>query len=153
MICIHSSNAEKKVARPQNLWSELQAEINRNNIQLGTSVEEIMSTWTEQAGFPVVKVFIENGQATLQQERFLLRNMKSTPINVKWWIPITWTTQENMNFNQVNVAYWLKHEGETTINLSKSSGWVIFNVQSAGEYCLFKFIFYVLLILLPSSLF
>lgn len=152
MICIRSSNAEKKVARPRNLWSELQAEINRKNIQLGTSVEEIMSTWTEQAGFPVVNVFIENGQATLQQERFLLRNMKSTPINVKWWIPITWTTQENINFNQVNVRYWLKHERER-IKLNESSGWVIFNVQSAGEYCLFKFIFYVLLILLPISLF
>ncbi|XP_050580172.1 putative aminopeptidase-2 isoform X1 [Bombus affinis] len=129
-----NNNAEKKVARPQNLWSELQTEINRKNIQLGTSVEEIMSTWTEQAGFPVVKIFVENGQATLQQERFLLRNMKSTPINVKWWIPITWTTQENMNFNQVNVTYWLKPERETTIKLNKSSGWVIFNVQSAGFY-------------------
>lgn len=150
MICIRFSNAEKKVAKPQNLWSEFQAEINHKNLQLDTSVEEIMTTWTEQAGFPVVNVFIENGQAILQQERFLLRNMKSTPINVKWWIPITWTTQENMNFNQVNVTYWLKHERET-IKLNESSGWVIFNVQSAGEYRLFKFIFYVLLI--PISLF
>lgn len=91
-----------------------------------------MTTWTEQPGFPVVTVAIKNGVVTLQQQRFLLRNLKSTPTNLTWSIPITWTTQENPNFNRINVGHWLQNERDT-INISQSSGWVIFNVQSAGE--------------------
>ena len=126
------SNAEEKVARPINFWKELENECKRNNEQLCTLVGEIMATWTEQAGFPVVSVTIDNGKVFLEQQRFLLRNLKSTPINQTWWLPITWTTQRNPNFNQVNVS-WINGQRDSSINIDKSAGWVIFNVQSAGE--------------------
>lgn len=135
LIYILCSNKHAKVAKPENLWLALQNEVNRcQKPPYNVSVAPIMTTWTEQPGFPVVTVAIKNGVVTLQQQRFLLRNLKSTPTNLTWSIPITWTTQENPNFNRINVGHWLQNERDT-INISQSSGWVIFNVQSAGEYC------------------
>ncbi|CAL7935733.1 unnamed protein product [Xylocopa violacea] len=127
------NNTEKKVARPENLWTELQNEINRNGMKLGASVKAIMTTWTEQPGFPVLSVSIENNVATLKQERFLLRNLKSTPTNITWWLPLTWTTKANPDFDRINVEHWMSKERET-IDLGKPSGWVIFNIQSSGFY-------------------
>ncbi|KAF3426305.1 LOW QUALITY PROTEIN: hypothetical protein E2986_13349 [Frieseomelitta varia] len=128
-----ANNAEEKVARPINFWKELENECKRKNQQLCTQVGEIMATWTEQAGFPVVSVTIDNGKVLLEQQRFLLRNLKSTPTNLTWWLPITWTTQRNPNFNQLNVS-WINGQRNSSINIDKTPGWVIFNVQSAGFY-------------------
>lgn len=127
-------NKQAKVAKPENFWLALQREINRRQKPpYNVSVAPIMTTWTEQPGFPVVTVAINNGVVTLRQQRFLLRNLKSTPTNLTWYIPITWATQENPNFDRINVEYWLQDERDT-ININESSGWVIFNVQSAGFY-------------------
>lgn len=129
-ICYYSG---EKVARPSHLWSQLQNEINRRNKKLATSVAEIMTTWTEQAGFPVLSVSIEKGVANVTQERFLLRNLKSTSTKKTWWIPITFATKENPNFNTVNVVQWVSKERDT-VRIGNSSDWVIFNVQSSGKY-------------------
>ncbi|XP_076675141.1 uncharacterized protein LOC143372620 isoform X2 [Andrena cerasifolii] len=127
------NNRNNGVARPENLWQELQNEVNRRNQKLAAPVNEIMSTWTTQAGFPVVTVSIENGVATMKQKRFLLRNLKATPTNAKWWIPITWARKDNSSFDVANVGHWLSKE-QDSINLGTSPGWVIMNVQSAGFY-------------------
>ncbi|XP_076764228.1 putative aminopeptidase-2 [Xylocopa sonorina] len=127
------NNTVERVARPENLWIELQSEINRNGQKLGASVKDIMTTWTEQAGFPVLSVSIKNNLATLKQERFLLRNLKSTPTKLTWWIPLTWTTKANPDFDRLNVQHWMSKELDT-IDLGKPSGWVIFNIQSSGFY-------------------
>lgn len=123
---------ENSVARPENLWQELQDEANRHKQKLAAPVNEIMSTWTTQAGFPVVTVSIENGVATMTQKRFLLRNLKATPTNAKWWIPITWASKDDSNFDVVKVSHWMSKE-QDSINLGTSPGWVVLNVQSAGE--------------------
>ncbi|XP_076292003.1 uncharacterized protein LOC143214621 isoform X2 [Lasioglossum baleicum] len=127
------NNKEKKVAQPENLWIELQAEVNRQNKKLGAPVNQIMSTWTTKPGFPVLNISIENGIATVRQSRFLLRNLKSTPINSTWWIPITWASKSNPNFDNVTVSRWIS-EQQDTFKLGSEGEWVVLNVQSAGFY-------------------
>ncbi|XP_076637043.1 uncharacterized protein LOC143349583 [Colletes latitarsis] len=127
------NNKENKVARPENLWYEFQEEINRREIKLASSVNDIMTTWTEQPGYPVLHVSIKNGVATVQQKRFLLRNLKSTATNLTWWVPITWVSKDVPNFNDMKVKYWL-NKNENEVKLNTNSGWVIFNVQSTGFY-------------------
>ncbi|CAD1472151.1 unnamed protein product, partial [Heterotrigona itama] len=143
---IGCSNKEEKVARPINFWKELENEYKQKNETLSKHVEEIMATWTEQAGFPVLSVIIGNDKVTLKQERFLLRNLKSTPTNLTWWIPVTWTTRQNPNFHQLNV-HWINNQTDFINIDTKSTGWMIFNVQSAGEYRLHFFLFFNLQLL------
>ncbi|XP_043263410.1 putative aminopeptidase-2 [Colletes gigas] len=127
------NNKENKVARPENLWSEFQAEIDRRAIKLASSVNNVMTTWTEQPGYPVLHVSVKNGVATVQQKRFLLRNLKSTATNLTWWVPITWASKDEPNFNDMKVKHWL-NRNESEVKLNTNSGWVIFNVQSTGFY-------------------
>ena len=48
------------------LWEALDSVANGN-----VSVKDLMSTWTEQMGFPVINVQRRGETVTLQQERFL----------------------------------------------------------------------------------
>ncbi|XP_014606106.1 PREDICTED: uncharacterized protein LOC106787883 [Polistes canadensis] len=118
------------IVKPENLWSAFQ------NIA-GTSdiiIETIMNNWTKEPGFPVLSVTIEKGKATLEQKRFLLRNLKSTPVNTSWWIPITYTTKKQTNFVSTEVKHWMKNENEIIPVDASDSDWVIFNVQQTGFY-------------------
>lgn len=120
------------MARPENLWTEFQNELNQRNQHLVAPVNEIMTTWTAQAGYPVLLVDIKNGVATVRQERFLLRNLKRTPTNLTWWVPITVASKSNPNFNTVNVTNWI-NSAENTFKVANDREWIILNVQAAGE--------------------
>jgi aminopeptidase N len=57
----------------------------------GKPVAEIAAAWTQQPGFPVVKVARDaGGKITLTQERFTVHFAKAPPL--EWKIPLTYTT-------------------------------------------------------------
>src|SRR5438105_1322753 len=56
----------------------------------GKPVGEIAASWTEQPGFPIVKVTRDaSGKITLTQERFTVHFTKSPPL--EWKIPLTYS--------------------------------------------------------------
>ncbi|XP_015184597.1 PREDICTED: uncharacterized protein LOC107070683 [Polistes dominula] len=118
------------VVKPENLWLAFQNIVDSSNIV----IETIMNNWTKEPGFPVLSVTIEKGKATLQQKRFLLRNLKSTSVNKNWWIPITCTTKKQTNFESTEVKHWMKDEKETIPIDVSDPDWVVFNVQQTGFY-------------------
>jgi len=66
----------------------------------------------------------------------LLNSQKAD--NCKWFVGITYTTENNMNFDNVTPTVWLKpQEDQKIISLPADSGWIIFNLQSTGK-CLNK---------------
>ena len=97
-----------------------------------------MDSWTLKAGFPVVSVTINGHKVTLSQERFLLRNHKNETINQTWWVPITWTTQNENDFNNTVPKYWLKN-ASSKISIKRGDlDWVLFNIQQSGQYLRLK---------------
>ncbi|XP_046398919.1 aminopeptidase N isoform X2 [Ischnura elegans] len=143
-------------ATQNDLWDALTAQAHRDGaLERSVSVKEIMDTWTLQMGFPVVTVIrdYEKATAKLTQERFLLRK-KRTGKSVKrrnqsdaqdsekeydnylWWIPITFTSQDAMNFWSTHPQYWMKMERSITLTsgLPPAYHWVIFNIQETGFY-------------------
>lgn len=92
-----------------------------------------MDTWTTQVGYPVVSIDInDRGVLNVTQQRFLLRNLNETPTNVTWYVPLTWTTQTEQNFNTTFAKYWLSTKQETKDLEIDPKQWVIFNIQSSG---------------------
>jgi hypothetical protein len=96
----------------------------------------------------------------LLQERFLLRRKPengtltaaqtstTTPApgtegSNLWWVPITYTSLENPDFNNTRPSFWLKATPALTLpHLSASADhWVIFNIQETG--CLFVITFHL----------
>ncbi|GJQ73766.1 hypothetical protein Trydic_g18707 [Trypoxylus dichotomus] len=100
---------------------------------LPANLSDIMESWTEQAGYPVVTVSRNGTQLTLTQERFLLSSSASS--NFKYYIPITYTTAENVNFQNTTITKWLLPDDELIIELEEESvDWVIVNLLETGYY-------------------
>ncbi|RLU18422.1 hypothetical protein DMN91_008779 [Ooceraea biroi] len=54
------------------------------------------------------------------------------------WIPITFTTWEQLDFNNTTPHLWLPPRNSTEYNISvpltHKDGWIILNLQQTGEY-------------------
>jgi len=93
----------------------------------GKPVGEIAASWTEQPGFPVVKVKRgDNGSVSLSQERFTI-NFKNVP-PLQWKIPLTYSvaSQARANLLMTNKTAELKNiPTDRALKL---------NVTGAGNY-------------------
>ncbi|KAL6262287.1 hypothetical protein P5V15_007381 [Pogonomyrmex californicus] len=129
-------------AEQNDLWYALTKQAHQDKVlDPNVTVKEIMDTWTLQTGFPVVTVTrnYKNGSVSLTQERFLLRNSativtsESEPL---WWVPITYTSEKQLNFNNTQPMKWMKAERSIILNDLdvSSSQWILFNVQETGYY-------------------
>lgn len=130
-----------KTATQDDLWNELTMEAHSSDsLEKEMSVKEIMDTWTLQTGLPYILVTrnYENNKINVEQKRFLLLEVNSTA-NVEndekdplWWIPITYTTSTELNFNDTKPSHWMKATRSITIDDSvEDSSWIIFNTQVA----------------------
>ncbi|XP_066591366.1 uncharacterized protein [Prorops nasuta] len=126
------------VATPDDLWQSFQKIVDESNVKLDDPVKMIMETWTNQPGYPVIYVSTdETGLVTLQQKRFFIRNLNNMPSEMKWHVPLTWTTSkkdQQPNFKSVETKLWLKKDSETTNIKIDSNEWIIFNIQQSGFY-------------------
>lgn len=131
-------------AKQDDLWAAL-TETAHKNLALPKefSVKEIMDTWTLQVGYPIIKIErdYETNSAQLTQSRYLSDRKKSrADTNQCWWIPLTYTDSERLNFNVSHAQDWVScgKNKETEIkkieNLPDKTHWVIFNIQLAGLY-------------------
>ena len=67
----------------------------------------------------------------------LRRSKESTDTNdYKWWVPITYATRSNADFDATVPKIWMKpsEETKTISGLPQNNDWVIFNVQQTGYY-------------------
>ncbi|XP_021941452.1 aminopeptidase N [Zootermopsis nevadensis] len=142
-------NSRKFGSSTQNdLWEALTSQAHVDKVlDSSMSVKEIMDTWTLQTGFPVVIITRDynTGTVHLKQERFLLRHKTENSTTASppegegstlWWIPITFTSVDNPDFNKTQPLFWMK--ATPTLTLPPLSAapdqWVIFNVQETGFY-------------------
>nr|XP_053644189.1 aminopeptidase N-like [Cherax quadricarinatus] len=129
-----------KSAEQDDLWHYLTEAAHEDAaLPSGMTVKKVMDTWTLQMGYPVIKVVrsSDGTSATLTQERFLLvKNENSSDTHdYKWWVPLTYTSQDNTNFNNTQTQVWMKDsEAKITVSLPRKDQWVIFNVQETGYY-------------------
>lgn len=71
------------------------------------------------------------------QSRFLLDSGNGNETREEkslWWVPITYTTDVEKDFNTTKPKLWLKAEPSTTVeNLPKGErSWLLLNVQQTG---------------------
>ncbi|XP_018561218.1 glutamyl aminopeptidase-like isoform X2 [Anoplophora glabripennis] len=89
-------------------------------------LDKIMYNWIYKAGFPLVTARLNGSTVTLTQERF------DSSESTQWYIPITYTTKTESNFND-NVKGWLVPNSTLDIELEDGS-WIILNMQQTGYY-------------------
>ncbi len=105
-------------AEQSDLWAALDAQAKEDTtLSVDLTVGDIMNTWTLQKGYPVVHVKrLSPTQLSVSQKYFLLNPLNSLQSNTntteydsyKWYVPFTYTTKVNPNFDFESETQWLK---------------------------------------------
>lgn len=126
-------------AQQTDLWRAFGEQMSADNIQLpsNTSLDTIMSTWTNQMGYPYVQVIRDytTGNVTVTQHQFLFdleAQLSQSPHKYLWYIPLQFKSSSTLSssivwFNgpQINL--------EMDIN-TKSSEWLLANPNLLGFF-------------------
>ncbi len=112
-------------AETQDLWEAL-------GEASGKPVSEVMNSWVQQTGFPVLDISKKNSKLSLSQSRFLFEHINSAPHKdtTVWHIPVKISTgKEN------HIATTLMDTANSTIQISDNSNdWYKVNPEQTGFY-------------------
>lgn len=131
-------------AEQNDLWESLTEEAHkRDTLPKTITVNQIMDSWTVQTGYPIITVNrnYEKGTADITQVRFLSDiNRSEKDLNVCWWIPLSYTTAKELDFNSTKPKEWSKCDSakqSTTVTIKDmpdDKSWVLFNIKLSGLY-------------------
>lgn len=125
----------------EDLFDSLEKAVKEDNtLNPRYNVETIMSSWTRQAGFPILDVTVyDNGKIEIIQERYF--NDKNQSDNTSlWWIPYNYVTAGDTGsiLTSTFPDGWINRK--TTVIEPENSrkrqpdDWVVFNKQQTGYY-------------------
>jgi aminopeptidase N len=122
-------------ANPTDLWKSFEphVSISLDNVT-NVSIEEVMNTWTDQPGYPVVNATLTGYLLRLTQERFLIN--RDTVSNEFYWIPIdVYVQSDNLLSDRTTVErkVWLGQEPRS-IYINPNNDWFIVNYKQTGFY-------------------
>lgn len=125
-------------ADKEDLFKSLQeAAINDNRLPADLTLSEIMHTWTDQSGFPLVTIQVSNDTHVIfQQQRF--KNHDADDLEGLWYVPITVITQEQSQLHNNIPTLWLKKEDIQKEFPHNTSQWLMINSNATGFILLLK---------------
>ncbi|XP_075230709.1 aminopeptidase N-like [Lycorma delicatula] len=134
LIAHKYSNAEQN-----DLWASLTGAAHKSGtLDQHMTVKEIMDTWTLQTGYPVVTVTRDygKGSAKIEQSRYLAVKLSAREEEKScWWIPISYTTQKEVDFTETKPKLWLSCKENGEINdIGEKEDWIILNINAAGLF-------------------
>lgn len=125
-------------ANSDNLWNALQTILDESDVPHDAyRLKEVMDTWIKQRHFPMVHVIRNNitNEIVVTQEHFRPEKKNKHIDDDKWWIPLTFTTQTNLDFSNTLPTHWLRPQDENiTIDGIDPNDWIIVNLQQMGYY-------------------
>ena len=96
------------------------------------NITEVMTPWLVQTGYPMVHISrnYTTGETVVIQTNALVKNHTTN----KWWIPLTYATQSDLNFSSTVPSTWISDkEDRITINGINTDDWIIVNIRAAGS--------------------
>ncbi|KAL0271368.1 UNVERIFIED_CONTAM: hypothetical protein PYX00_008477 [Menopon gallinae] len=131
------------------LWDALTLYAHKDGVlPEGYHLKHIMESWTRRTGYPILDVFrdYDNQTAAVTQRRFLrpkfdleLRTNAFTDDDsedTKWWIPLTYTSGKDLDFQNTKPKVWVKPTEEETVltDMPEENQFVLMNVEASGLY-------------------
>lgn len=118
------------LATPEKLYTALQ-----RNAGDTISISTFMSTWTTQAGYPLVVVErnTDGKNLLISQRRFILRDRTHSD-STKWELHLNYALSTSRNFENTNPSFVMTRAQESIqLQLQEEVDWAIFNVQQTGK--------------------
>jgi len=114
-------------------WIAMQDALDKSSNEKKINLIEKMDGWIKQKNYPILQVkSIYDGNINV-----LLQNFNS--FGSEMWIPITYTTQNNPDFNKISLrdVKWLKFIKESSFSavttFFENNEWLIINLQQTGK--------------------
>ncbi|XP_070167760.1 aminopeptidase N-like [Polyergus mexicanus] len=127
----------EKKHHSDNFWEALKNAYDKINPR-SYDIKEMMYPWTTQKGYPVLNILHHNADSI----KVSIKNLNGP--NENRWIPISYTTETDSNFNIPAPLFWLKppkkpfnrpYSHYFILPLKhREDGWIIFNIQQIGYY-------------------
>ncbi|XP_065095358.1 aminopeptidase N-like [Ochlerotatus camptorhynchus] len=118
------------VATPEDLYDALQsAAIHTSSM----TVKQIMETWTNAAGYPVLNVRRNYQTKTVIISQAWFLSDRKLPTDHVWYIPYNVAEQKHEDF-ELNSFNWLTKKADTVLVNAEPDQWIIFNRQQFGLY-------------------
>jgi alanyl aminopeptidase len=96
----------------------------------GQNIEPILSSYLDQAGFPLVKVAVDpNGMVTLSQARF--KNAGATPTEEQWTVPVRLKVSDGKN---VQTRVVVLDKPEKKVEIPGKVAWIMPDQDGVGYY-------------------
>ncbi|XP_026828416.1 aminopeptidase N [Ooceraea biroi] len=129
-------NTFLKSPTPGDLWNMMQ--VNMDNPELGNpTMKNIIGPWITRKNYFIVRVHRNENLLLIShlQEEYYIDGYWQVLLQ---WIPITFTTWEQLDFNNTTPHLWLPPRNSTEYNISvpltHKDGWIILNLQQTGYY-------------------
>uniref|UniRef100_A0A182Q8V0 Aminopeptidase n=1 Tax=Anopheles farauti TaxID=69004 RepID=A0A182Q8V0_9DIPT len=122
-------------ATEENLANQLQRAVEGKDILPPTvNVPELLASWTDGAGFPVLNVhrLYRHGSMILSQTRFLEQSV--LPTDHTWHIPYNYAYESAATFYDLTTTGWLALGAAKIETPVPDDEWVVFNKQQTGYY-------------------
>ncbi len=136
-ISKYLSQHSYSIATQKDLWKILGEQMSEDKIFLpmNTSLDDIMSTWTDQMGYPYVEIIRDYDQKTLKisQQQFLFdteAQPSKSPYNYKWSIPLKIKSLSTLPTDII----WFSEKEFTMPTDIKSDDWILGNPDLLGFF-------------------
>lgn len=120
-----------QAATPDDLHEGLQRAYNEDNSGNELNIGDLMHTWEDQPGYPMITVQIINNNVVFSQRRY------PGSAGEIYSVPITLATPSDANFNRKTPTFWLKDQvdvfSQSELNV-RANDWIILNIQQVGYY-------------------
>ncbi|KAM7364532.1 uncharacterized protein ACRADG_000990 [Cochliomyia hominivorax] len=102
------------------------------------NLDEFFRDWTEQPGYPMVKVSSINGRYSIKQQRFLMDPNDGSDPNIRYTVPITFTHDRMSSFDNLTPHFYLsKSQEEKVFGNTNPHKWTMVNMQQSNFYRVF----------------
>lgn len=123
----------KKNTMPRDLFDIWEKNWNSESYPLSSAMD-IFKSFTTQVGYPVITFDLINSTTMIvTQKRFLLRKNDGSDGSLKYVVPISYTTDVELDFNNTSPKFILQNKDNVMKTVNRAS-WIIANIQQTGYY-------------------
>ncbi|XP_065214890.1 aminopeptidase N-like [Planococcus citri] len=136
---LNGKKSRNGLVSPNDLFESLKYQSDLSSFPLPPhiSIIDVMKTWTENIGYPVINIkrFSESKTIEMKQETYKSHEASTSFPNQKWITPISCTTKSKATFSNTAPTEWVLGDTKTIFSLDfESTEWIICNLQQSGYY-------------------
>jgi aminopeptidase N len=131
---------DHKTFLAEDIWSAMTKQAHADKkLNSDETVSAITESWIKKERLPVVTVTrdYQKNEATIDQKLYLRERPHDVPEadKMQWWIPVTLTSESDLNFEKFTPRAWMKREKQIKIqNLPAKDKFVIVNAEEIGPF-------------------